>query len=204
MADDKSDEPRARQAVLLIASHRKSNALHAWLETGEMGQVEMDIGHAYNRLEVSDRMIDDETILAAYNAYVAESPSQLGDLKNALTTIAKSRNSTTLLNFLGTGQVFEQHKLSEWPVGLENIGNTCYLNSLLQSYFTILPLRNLVLEFDKYRMPIDAAALAVKQVGSRRISRKEIERAQRCESTSRLTGSLLISGSRCGIAEAFQ
>ena len=141
----------------------------------------MDIGHAYNRLEISDRTIDDETILAAYNAYVAETPSQVGDLKNALAAIAKSRNSTLLSNFLGTGQIFEEHKLSDWPVGLENIGNTCYLNSLLQSYFTIKPLRDLVLQFDKYRMPIDAQALAVKQVGSRQVSRKEIERAQRCK-----------------------
>ena len=165
----------------------------------------MDIGHAYNRLEISDRMIDDETILAAYNAYVAETPSQIGDLRNALTAIAKSRNSTLLLTFLGTGLESQHHKLSEWPVGLENIGNTCYLNSLLQSYFTIKPLRDLVLQFEQYRMPIDASTLAAKQVGSRHVSRKEIERAQRCKRSQHINHSLVLNlFSCCGITKAVQ
>ncbi|KAJ1919201.1 ubiquitin-specific protease ubp2 [Mycoemilia scoparia] len=33
------------------------------------------------------------------------------------------------------------------PLGLDNIGNTCYLNSLLQYYFSVLPLRELLSKF---------------------------------------------------------
>ena len=165
----------------LIAEHRNSDALRKWLNTGELGESEMEVGYAYNRLGISDRTIDDDTILAAYNYLAADTPSQLDDLKKALTAIAKSKDSKLLQGFLNTGMVSSEHPLSEWPVGLENIGNTCYLNSLLQFYFTVKPLRDLVLDFEKYKMPIDAETLAAKRVGSRNVSLKEIQRAQRCQ-----------------------
>lgn len=142
----------------------------------------MDIGEAYTIFGISDRTIDDETILAVFDSYVSERPSQVDDYKRALLSIAKDKDSALLLNFLETKQITEQRKPTEWPVGLENIGNTCYLNSLLQSYFTIRPLRELVLQFERYRMPINAQSLSVKQVGSRHVSKKEVERAQRCKS----------------------
>lgn len=148
--------------------------------TGELGEVEMDIGHAYNRLEISDRTVDDELVLVAFNTYASETPSQLEDLKKALKAIAISRNSNLLLNELGLNASSEAYSIFDWPVGLENIGNTCYLNSLLQSYFTVKPLRELVIDFDLYRMPVDAQSLASKQVGSRQVSRHEVERAQKC------------------------
>ena len=174
-----ADEPIARQAISLIAEHRNSDALRKWLDTGELGESEMDVGYAYNRLGISDRTIDDDTILAAYNYLALDTPSQLDDLKKALTAIAKSKESKLLQGFLNTGMVSSEHPLSEWPVGLENIGNTCYLNSLLQFYFTVQPLRDLVLDFEKYKMSIDAETLAGKRVGSRNVSLKEIQRAQR-------------------------
>ena len=140
----------------------------------------MDVGYAYNRLGISDRTIDDDTILAAYNYLAGETPSQLDDLKRALTAIAKSKESKLLQGFLNTGMVSSEYPPSEWPVGLKNIGNTCYLNSLLQFYFTVRPLRDLVLNFEKYKMSIDAEGLAGKRVGSRNVSLKEVQRAQRC------------------------
>ena len=167
----------------LIAEHRDSNALRAWYNTGELGEVEMDVGNAYNRLEISDRTVDDDLVLVAYRTYVSETPSQLKDLKKALRVIAISRKSSLLLNELGMDITLEDYSISDWPVGLENIGNTCYLNSLLQSYFTIKPLRDLVLDFDHYRMPLDARGLALKQVGSRQVLKQEVERAQKCECT---------------------
>ena len=167
----------------LIAEHRDSNALRAWFNTGELGEVEMDVGNAYNRLEITDRTVDDDLVLVAYRTYVSETPSQVNDLKKALKVIAISRKSSLLSNELGMDTTLKGHSFSDWPVGLENIGNTCYLNSLLQSYFSIKPLRDLVLDFEQYRMPLDARGLASKQVGSRQVLKQEVERAQKCKPT---------------------
>lgn len=171
-----ADESTARRAVKIIAEYRNSNYLKAWCN----GNADvMDVGEAYSRFGIEDRTIADEVILAVYNGIISDRPSQYDELTLALSTIAKDRESTLLLSVLGTDRSTEERKVSEWPVGLENIGNTCYLNSLLQSYFTIQPLRELVLQFDSHRMPINAQSLAVKQVGSRSVSKKEVERAQR-------------------------
>ncbi|KAA6408891.1 MAG: hypothetical protein FRX48_07235 [Lasallia pustulata] len=179
VSETKDDEPVARHAIALIAEARKSGALKSWLDTGVLGEVEMDVGQAYTRLGIDDRTVDDDTILATYNILAGDTPSQLDDLRRALTAIADSKDSYLIKSFLNTGMVSSENAASEWPVGLENIGNTCYLNSLLQFYFTVKPLRELVLEFDKYKMEIEEDGLRKKQVGSRRVSRKEVERAQR-------------------------
>ena len=176
-----SEKSTARHAVTLIANHRKSNSLKHWLETGDLGDVEMDVAQAYIRLGISDRTLDDETILAQYEYLIAESPSQIGDLKNALAAISKASNSRRLKGFLESDMKSSEHPISEWPVGLENIGNTCYLNSLLQFYFTIKPLRDLVLKIDGFKMPTDEESLKSKRVGSRNVSKKEVDRAQQCE-----------------------
>lgn len=175
-----SEETTARHAMSLIAEHKGSSALKQWLETGALGEYEMDIGQAYNRLGISDRTIDDDTILATYNFHLDEAPSQLADLRSALKAIAKTRKSQPLNNVVNSSMDSSNYSPFEWPVGLENIGNTCYLNSLLQFYFTIKPLRDLVLNFDQYKMAIDVKTLSRKKVGSRNVSRHEVQRAQKC------------------------
>lgn len=146
-----------------------------------MGEIEMDVDTAYASLDITDRNVDDELVLTTYNLRVSDNPSQLDSLKNAVAAIAKSRKSRRITDFLNTGMVSSEFSLSDWPVGLENIGNTCYLNSLLQFYFTIKPLRDLVLNADDFKMQIDEASLKTKRVGSRNVSRKEVTRAQQCK-----------------------
>lgn len=72
------------------------------------------------------------------------------------------------------------------PTGLQNIGNTCYLNSLLQYFFTIKELRDVVLDFDKYQetRPFEEIENS-KRVGGRNITRREIERSRKCKLTHR-------------------
>ncbi|GMM33594.1 ubiquitin-specific protease [Saccharomycopsis crataegensis] len=73
--------------------------------------------------------------------------------------------------------------LDHWPAGLNNIGNTCYLNSLLQFYFVIKPLRDQVLEFHKsypssYNAEIaNNATFKNRRIGGRELSLKEVERS---------------------------
>jgi len=65
------------------------------------------------------------------------------------------------------------------PVGLISHGNTCYLNSLLQYYFSIEPLRDVVLHYDRYKLPIDANTTKDAKVGRLTISKMVIEGGQR-------------------------
>ena len=180
VGENAANEKLARDCIFLIAEKRNSEALRQWLNTGELVETEMDFGQAYARLDITDRTVEDELVLAAYNSAVQDAPSQMPELRRAIRAIGKDRKSHYLLghidNVLGGDRT-----LSEWPVGLENIGNTCYLNSLLQFYFTIRPLRELVLHIEEHRMDTEASTFGRKQVGSRRVSRKEVERAQKCK-----------------------
>ncbi|PYH46810.1 ubiquitin-specific protease UBP2 [Aspergillus saccharolyticus JOP 1030-1] len=177
--DAPSNRDLARRALELIADARKSDALKHFLKTGEMTAGEMDIGDAYRLLRIDNRMVDDDLIEAAYTCCIAEDPSKIEMYNQALQIIGKHKNSSFLSSKatgMGTGP---DRDLSEWPVGLQNIGNTCYLNSLLQFYFSIRGYRDLILHFEDFSMELSDENLSRKKVGSRKVSRKEVERSQR-------------------------
>ena len=66
------------------------------------------------------------------------------------------------------------HAPETWPVGLVSHGNTCYLNSLLQYYFSLKPLREIVTDYDQYKMDISKSQEKLERVGQRRVSTQEI------------------------------
>ena len=182
------------KAVSLIATARNSEPLRNWLLTGEMGQKQMDLGDAYSSLQIDNEtaLLDEDTIDALFGARVAEAPDREEEFRQAVELIRAEMHKQ---QDVGGRKPFEPaeplYPLDEWPVGLQNIGNTCYLNSLLQFFFTILPLRNMVLDIDEYMIDLADELLNNKKVGGAIIRQYEVERAQACK--SQVSNSTLIT-----------
>ena len=70
------------------------------------------------------------------------------------------------------------------PVGLDNIRNTCYLNSILQYLFTVKEIRKIVLEYDRYALPNTADSLASRRIepGQNTLSKAEAYAGRQCRS----------------------
>lgn len=72
------------------------------------------------------------------------------------------------------------------PVGLNNIGNTCYLNSLLQYLFTVKPIRDIVLNYDDVKLELTDQSIQERRIGGNKMQmdRGEAVVAQACMSNT--------------------
>jgi ubiquitin carboxyl-terminal hydrolase 25/28 len=180
--DNKSLQDQANQAARIIAQSRNSHFLSSWIDSGfgnTMDQI-MDPAEGYQILQIQHREIEDEMIIMQYDSLVDEYPANAENYYKALTAIANGRASSVLLDHLHSKAPQLPVGTLEEPVGLENIGNTCYLNSLLQFFFTMVELRQIVLDFDRYKMSLEVDDIERKRVGHRKVSLKEVETAQKC------------------------
>ncbi|KAF8866099.1 ubiquitin C-terminal hydrolase-like protein [Acephala macrosclerotiorum] len=177
-----ADKSRVARALQVIANKRNGDftlsRAAATMESGS-GGFSLDIGDAYKRLQISNRTVPDETIFAYYQSLADGAPSGSKDsFTEALRTIALERQSAFLLRKLDDPNADVQASTAE-PVGLDNIGNTCYLNSLLQYYYTVKPVRDMVIDFENHRMPLTVENIKNKRVGGRIVAKSEIVKAQK-------------------------
>ncbi|KAF9576886.1 ubiquitin-specific protease ubp2 [Mortierella alpina] len=64
------------------------------------------------------------------------------------------------------------------PVGLSNIGNTCYLNSLLQYFYTVKEIRETVINMEAYMENEDSPDWKEKVIDGRVLSRQDVAEAK--------------------------
>jgi ubiquitin carboxyl-terminal hydrolase 25/28 len=182
-SNESADNDRVAAALRVIAAHRGGDvALNQKAKHIAGGE---DVAAAYQALDIRNRSAPDETVLMFYKSRLdadADKPALLSSHAKALRVIADDRESAFLWAKLGdiNAVVLTPNE----PVGLDNIGNTCYLNSLLQFYYTIKAVRDVVINIDKYKMDLDSPDIVEdikkKQVGGRKIQRFEIAKAQKC------------------------
>lgn len=111
----------------------------------------VETSYAILGAQPEDGFINDNAIMAMFWAQSEEaSRDRILELRAAVRVIAETRHSQELWQFLGYPDLSQsssntsmagESSSKKLPPGLWNIGNTCYLNSLLQYYYSIPPLR---------------------------------------------------------------
>lgn len=181
------------RALYTIAANRRSMVLFNFLlqESSDFQLFYNSKSWSYQRaldfLNADNNMPDNAILDIFQNLWNKEEisfPDQLLDLKMSLSRISDERNSKLIKYFLETGKIdINYFPAQEWPTGINNIGNTCYLNSLLQYYFTISPLRQYILDYEHTINDFRKLGLSEsdyikkRRIGGREVSASEVERS---------------------------
>ena len=81
------------------------------------------------------------------------------------------------------------------PVGLENIRNTCYLNSILQYLYTVKPIHAILDNIDEIGLPDTEASLESRRIdpGATHLDKAEAYAGRQCKYTTLSSDRLLCS-----------
>ncbi|ODV82030.1 ubiquitin-specific protease [Suhomyces tanzawaensis NRRL Y-17324] len=170
------------KSLLSVAVNRKSYLLLNYLETKLPDTIKVSKDITYARaLEIlgcQTSSSEFELVTNFQSRLISNVENELNDvriLRYSLKLIAENKKSDILFSFLKNGRIDPTLLPAEnWPAGLDNIGNTCYLNSLLQYYFCIKPLRELILNFEEK----DLDLLQNRKIGGRKVEEAEIARSK--------------------------
>ncbi|OMJ26132.1 Ubiquitin carboxyl-terminal hydrolase 2 [Smittium culicis] len=137
------------------------------------------IKSAYSHFGISDINMSDETILQIFDLSNEERPNLRAIHILKFEIIAFSRKSDLLLSKLQDNASLPSLnylKRADTPIGIQNIGNTCYMNSVLQYYYSISFIKRLISQFGDRKTWNEQYELGRKD-GNRDFTREEIEKS---------------------------
>lgn len=184
---ENQEKSELKEALKIIANYKQSDLLVGILSSLQDSPEgpPLSLDEAFRILEIDRAVADDTFICAIYAIRIQDAPGMTTKAREALKVISEDRNSQYIRRFLDTGyapagEYDEQPVSPNRPVGLRNIGNTCFLNSLLQYYFAIKVFRDTILEQNSFTEedPHDQRPVS-KRVGGRLISPMEVLRSKR-------------------------
>ncbi|KAJ3805779.1 hypothetical protein F5876DRAFT_51258 [Lentinula aff. lateritia] len=176
------------EALRIVAESRGSiELMDMWHKVQRGSGKLLTIEGAYAALEVPAD-IDDAMLITVYQMRIEDSPAQLQKMQLALKMISEARDSQRLREFARTmrdpGELLAPTR-ADWPRGLNQLGNTCYLNSLLQYFYTIKELRSSITAMGsmtsskaKLLEEVTDDDLKKHRVGGRLVTRREIVRSK--------------------------
>ncbi|TDZ53296.1 Ubiquitin carboxyl-terminal hydrolase 2 [Colletotrichum trifolii] len=172
-----SQADTAKAMIEMIGRHRSSDRIYNY------ASGPMDVASAYRVLE-ADPDWDDNTIGMLCSVKLNQNLDKratMAQAVEALKVIASDRNSDGLRQMAltnetsfdqaeGTVTVVDEVKPRlDLPAGLENIGNTCYLNSILQYLRTIIPIRTLLAQYPSYQLGQGDEEVAGRRIGGNKL-----------------------------------
>jgi ubiquitin carboxyl-terminal hydrolase 25/28 len=176
------------RAVKLIADDRNSEYLRMFAATGEVPAMSAQetVNEAFAFFNITDRSVrlDDGHLGALRSFFLSEEPHRAEDIQKHYTALLNHFNDLKPEDV----SVAEDY---EHPVGLGNLGATCYLNSLLQYYFAIKPFREIVRNYNEYKQDLENPQLG--RVGGTSLTLEEVTKAQECMWTPRVYLNLILT-----------
>ncbi|PMB67870.1 Ubiquitin carboxyl-terminal hydrolase 2 [Beauveria bassiana] len=196
LADDPAEAGTTRALLMMIASESQDDHYQAdllmeadqkmSLETAKFviglndtSNIVSDAAPATRgKLQQCKKADEKKLYLDALDS-IAEHTGSLSLKQAALEMLHDSNTSTTVCS-AGSGAPVDL----SLPVGLDNIGNTCYLNSLLQYLFTVKPVRDVVFNYDDIKLGLSEDAIENRRIGGNKMQmdRGEAVVADACSS----------------------